>query len=659
MEQSASKLLRTPTEESEDNISAQDFQAQVEARFFHQEIKPIVDDEAHAVHQENTFEEAVIIDEEPVPREVPRKRTFISTAQEKGRNFNKKIKAQAGMIKTSLNNKIKKKPKEKPVAVEVAQAIETSEDAKDEETFEQPPETVTIKVPPPAESEQKSKTSLKMPKFTKNIKTPKMPDLKMGERFSSLRKLGRSKSLKETSEPTETASEVTPEPQPATAESAKKRFDFGTYPRFLKDKFKRPKLPERGDRSVRSDTPPVVEFTRVSQAATLQRGPVASRWPEYDQDSGKYQQFNSESDLDRETSVERRMREDFDRNTEEREDFEIVRRLMNEEQQQLDEMDKENQEIHLMAKQERYRKPFAESQESDDDKLMWSGDLNKDLKEDFDEPNALKFNNEYKFTLDDFKVAEINRSSTPQTNQETQSSGSSGTRRRKGFLEDDDDYFLRESRTSNEIQVGNYISSAIKEGLSVPDDNALAQMGGYDHSSKEMTPEKPIRSLKRRKNKSIEPEEHIEQDIIQKQESYDNEMGTFNDYYRTFPPNRPSRKPKPESNVDDSEEHDIVEEEIDLNVDREEPCNASDIIDVMNENNMFYHQQIMKGVEHPEMIIAKDDFDNDFEYNGSRLPVPPTPPRRRKKKIHHFEPHYSSLKHDRVTQKPKPVEKVI
>ena len=677
------KFLRTPTEDSEDNISAQDFQDEIENRFFQKEIEPMVDDEAHAVHQENTVDEAVIIDENRVKRDVPRKRNFMTSAQESSKNFHKKIKAQAGTFKTSLTNKMKKKPKEKPVAVEVADDIEVEhvEQTVEQSVVESPDEpkvedqaqevifdkniltetetVVETIVLPATEAPAKSKT-FKMPNFTKSLKKPSLPTFKKSPaaekvekveevvvetiekvqqqpersepkpgRFANFRKLGRSKSLKEGSGTTDSTSFTTPET--TTAEPTKKRFDFGTYPRLIRDKFKRQKVPERSDQSVRSETPPTIEFAKVSSSFE-QRGPVASRWPEYDQESGKYQQFNSESDLDRESSIERRMRLDYERSTEEREDFEIVKRLLNEEQRQLDEMDKENQEIHLMAKQERYKKP-VERQESDvtseEDKLLWSGMLNKDLsRDDFDQPNALRFGDTYKFTLED---ADINRSYTPQTNQETQSSGSSGTRRRKGEFDDDDDYFLRENRVSHDIRIGDYISSAIKEGLSTPDNNALVQMGGFEdyHSEvkHELTPEKPTRSLKRKNKKNLE-EQPPEKEVAQREN-----VSSFDDFYKTFPPDRPTRKER----YDDDEAVD----EIDLSESNQGVGSdmASELIDDMHEQELFYHQQILKGLEHPDLSMDKDSsYDHDIDLNPSKLPVPPTPPRRRKKKLRSPQP---------------------
>ncbi|CAH1713006.1 unnamed protein product [Chironomus riparius] len=636
------KLLRSPSDESEDNISAQDFQDQIESRFFRKEIEPISDNEDH-VHEEDIFEEAVIIDEEPVAREVPKKKSFMESAQNSGKSFQKKIKATTTSIKTSLNNKIKKKPKEKPVAVEVAHVEKDEEPQTEENVVEEKEavESITINVQEAEEEASKSKKS-KMSKFTNSIKKPtmpkfnkpqfkkpqmpKMPDLKVAERFGNLRKLGRSKSMKESSNGDSTSLNTQ---EAASAEpTSKKKFDFGTYPRLIRDKFKRPKLPQRSDASMVSESPaPDEDFNRVPQAFA-QRGPVASRWPEYiEEEPGKYQHFDSESDLDRD-------RMEFER--------EEVRHLMTDEQRQLDDMDRENFQIHLMAQQEKFRKPYIERQGSDvaseDDKLMWSGMLNKNVKEDEEEfeQNALRFDEDYKFNLEAYNTQNLNRSSTPQTNQETQSSGSSGVRRRGGFLDDDDEYFLREQRDTNKVGAGgDYIDSAIKEGLGSANENALTNIGSYDdelpEEHHELTPDKPTRSLKRKK-KSLPQEEEEYNENIQ------NEPVAF-DFYKTYPPHRPTRNKKSIS----------MEPEDDINFEHEILDDSSDILDE-NELGTF------KGIEHPDLAYLQDDFDNDLDYNAPNLPVPPTPPRRRKKKIHGLQPHgFMSLRNEHLSQKQKPL----
>lgn len=573
-------LLRTPTEDSEDNISAQDFQDQIENRFFRNEVFPMAEkQEIH--HPEITVEEAVIIDEEPVHREIPKSKTksFMESAQKSGMTFHKKIKAQASSIKTSLNNKMKKKPKEKPVACEISEIGDDELVDEEKENFE------SIKINVQDVDEEPPKQS-KMSKLKMNLKKPTLPRFKKCD-FSSLKKLRRSKSMKEETVGSSAGGESTSlhSPEAATADpTPRKKFDFGTYPRMIRDKFKRSKLPERSDRSMVSDSPAADEdFNRVSQTTFIQRGPVASRWPEYaaEEESGKYQHFDSETDLERE-------RLEFE---------ETTQHPMTEEQRQLVDLDRENLQIHLMAKQEKFRKPYVERQESDvvseDDKLMWSGILNKNAKpnveEEFEEEeNALR----YKYQLD----SENLRSCTPKSNQETQSSGSSGTRRRRGYLDDEDDeYFMRDQKITSNVSSG-YVDAAIKEGLGSQDSNALAQMVG----ERELSPERPVRSLKRKK-KQVEPQP-------------EEEIGNFSAYFKTFPPNRPSRKQKSVERSEEGEE----EEEI--------PDDASDIID---EREI----ETFRGIEHPDLAYLRDDYDNDMDYNISNMPVPPTPPRRRKKKI--------------------------
>ena len=128
---SGMQLLRTPTQDSEDNISAQDFQDDIENRFFSNttnvsSVANVATAYVEAIrvpvlHRENISQEAVIIDNASAHEESPsKKRNLMSSAQEQSKNFRKKIRTQASLIKTSINNKIKKKPKEKPVAVEVA-----------------------------------------------------------------------------------------------------------------------------------------------------------------------------------------------------------------------------------------------------------------------------------------------------------------------------------------------------------------------------------------------------------------------------------------------------------------------------------------------------------------------------------------------------------
>lgn len=575
------KLLKTSTLSASDgdNISAQDIQDEMESHFFKHESAPMTT--SAPIHPENTFDEAVIIDESPVKREIPqKKRNFMASAQETGKTLQKKMKASADALKSSINSKLSKSSKPPMPTVSVTQHVDI--EPVDDDTQEIL-ETTTVP--------RKNKFNFRVP----NLK--KIENFKINERFSKIRQLGRSKSVPRDDSMTESTSVTTPEITSAEPTSSKKKFDFGTYPRLIRDKFKRPKLPaERSDVSVRSDTPPAMEFTNEQFA---RRGPVASRWPEFEQhrNSGQYQQFASESSdyNEREMSLERRMRlDDLDgRTTEEREDFAIVARLISEEQRQLSEMDKENQEIHAHARKERYndnkqplppprreqREPSADDVASDE----WSGMLNRDVSEaEFElQNNALK--------SDD---ANINRSYTPQTNQETQSSGSSGHRRRiaEGFDDDEEeDYFIRDTHKFSN-----------GDDFLDKDENALMQIGeDNDTHQQRAVPDKPTRRSKR----------SLEKD-------------TF------FPPARPSRKSK-QSESDFGNDDEICDEiELDFRVQGEDEEYFDD--------EMEFHRQSLKGLEHhPDLSFDRDDFDHSMDdpKHPSNLPVPPTPPRRRKKKV--------------------------
>ena len=101
------------------------------------------------------------------------------------------------------------------------------------------------------------------------------------------------------------------------------------------------------------------------------------------------------------------MRMDFDGTMDEDDAIELARRLLNEEQKQLDELDRENQEIHAGAKQaEHKQRKVVPRQESDDDHF-WSGTLNKDVKDEYeelDEQQMAEFashDENYRFSLEE------------------------------------------------------------------------------------------------------------------------------------------------------------------------------------------------------------------------------------------------------------------
>ncbi|XP_049546799.1 uncharacterized protein LOC125957848 isoform X1 [Anopheles darlingi] len=517
------------------------------------------------------------------------------------------------------------------------------------------------------------KPDFKRPDFSK-ISKPKMPKLRGPDmskfkrpempkfltekpdfgKMSEKMKLTRSKSMKEPS-PSAATSAASPSDvstlgpvddaggRPATKINYT---DFSTYPRLF-DKFKRQKSAPSGQASVRAGTPPPLEFTKTAKTTRGQGPTLVSRWTSEksseDAGSSRFLQYTGSELDDRETSVERRMRQELERA--EFEGPELV--AVTEEQKQLEEYDKENREIHLLsaARHDEFmkRKPPMERQESDlaseEEKQFWASALGQKIRQNIDmNSNDLDLLDEEERLLVAKENDEIDqevreqaqyllelsrqraekeherRSSTPYTNQECQSSGSSSVRRRKGVLEeiDDDEFFLRQKGISKDnIQMGEYISSAIKEGLSHPK-NALADMDRYDYYDEDAD------GLRRYYQPSFESD-----DVSNRQD--------FTDSYRTFPPDRPNRKAKGKAAATG------YDEENDL--DRIETEEQDDEL-------AYYDRQrrTKYGSEQPQLLqsVATRYMDDEFEDDaslrreaGAMLAgsvVPPTPPSRRRKK---------------------------
>ncbi|XP_053666760.1 uncharacterized protein LOC128715867 [Anopheles marshallii] len=527
------------------------------------------------------------------------------------------------------------------------------------------------------------KPEFKRPEFTK-ISKPKMPKLKTPDMskfkrpempkfltekpdFSKMKsdlakiKLSRSKSMKEPS-PSGATSAASPSDASMMGESVtsptKVNYtDFSTYPRIF-DKFKRQKSAPSGQASVRAGTPPPLEFTKAAKTTRPKGTSLVSRWTSEkseDTDSNRFLQYTGSELDERETSVERRMRQEL-----ERAEFEGPELAVTEEQKQLEEYDKENREIHLLsaARHEEFlkRKPPMERQESDlaseEEKQFWASSLGQKIRQNIDmNSNDLDFLDEeerlmvakedeaidqeareqarYLLELSKQRTEKEleRRSSTPYTNQECQSSGSSSVRRRKGVLEeiDDDEFFLRQKGISKDnIQMGEYISSAIKEGLSQPK-NALADLDRYDYYDEELDRDQD--GMRRYYQPSFESD-----DVSNQQSSFTDEYrsGKGADFYRTFPPDRPNRKPKKAT------DQTVPQEDQDYGLEDEEEEEDLGFLD---------RQRTKYGSEQPQLLQSAaarymDDEDDGSAIGGS-LPrqamlagtvVPPTPPTRHRKK---------------------------
>lgn len=137
----------------------------------------------------------------------------MASTSDKTRNVQRKLRNQAGRLKTKFKEMQKPKQEESP----------TSE----RKRFRSPEfsKLKNIKMP------KISKPELKRPEFTK-FKKPDLAFLKKYDGFSSLRLNRKKSNATEPTESTSDASKVT-RTTDDTAVPTKKRFDFGTYPRIF------------------------------------------------------------------------------------------------------------------------------------------------------------------------------------------------------------------------------------------------------------------------------------------------------------------------------------------------------------------------------------------------------------------------------------------
>lgn len=453
-------------------MSAQDFQLQLEDRFFNQ--APAAQHNPEVVITAPSFDETSKpgISTEPEKR----KKSFMASAQEQGRLFQRKLSSQADNLKTKISNM--KKPKQPET--------ETVDDHKEEIVIETV-ETVTETTPTTTGSKKRFQkpdfTKLKghlpefkrpeMPKMKKpnfdKIKAmkrpsfdrprmPEIPKMDFNKHLQSMKKLGRSKSVKE--EPTtEEQAEVEPGQviqvteveevvtDTSTVPTKKKRFevDFRTYPRMITNKFKKAKKPTPVA-SVKNLTPVLKPRAKGSHSKQ-----------ELDTESGQFTEYNKDIDLDRETSVERRMRVHLEKAIEE--------------YRQIEEEETKHQASQLTKQESLPRKKKGKKTIPQPDSFD-SRDFDFNQNE-MDSEGASKASTQ---ELQDY----IKRSQIRPFGRTDTQSLQSGDRR--GVLEeiDDDQFFLRKKGISEDnIQMGEYISSAIREGLMDPV-NVLAQMGQYD-----------------------------------------------------------------------------------------------------------------------------------------------------------------------------------
>ncbi|XP_032574874.1 trichohyalin isoform X6 [Drosophila sechellia] len=487
-----------------------------------------------------------------------RRKGFMASAQDRTKKMQDGIRLQAGKLRTRLQTK----PKPKPVSGS------PKGKAKDRRRFKAP-EFSKIKMPEIRRPDMSKLKELKRPEFTKFNK-PDMSKFKLPEKFSTL-KLRRSKSFKENEG--EVVSDETPEGTGGTASptqaAPKKKFEFnfGTYPRaFRKKKPAEEPVAVATESSLGTEALSVIPSTETqpSQTSTSSPqgdrgpGPVRSRWADKfsdvsynDSEGSRYRRYGSELEsFDRESSLERRMKEDLEGTEDTASEAQPQQEMgilgVVADSKQFAEFDEENRAIHeISSKRSREfkRRPMVH-QDSDlrsEDSRDAEGWTEKDIQK-----NKLLRKAELEAEAGFYKFHDL---------QDAQSTASSG---KKVVMEtiDDDEFFLRKRGISEDnIQLRQYISEAIREGYDMP--NALkhvgysaeqvpAEYGDYDvppakprrlhrnyqpdfdsqefqrsdygddlsmsQNGSEFTPKRPLRKARSRSKYSIEGSQDIPQD---------------------------------------------------------------------------------------------------------------------------------------------------
>ncbi|XP_017842009.2 LOW QUALITY PROTEIN: uncharacterized protein LOC108599581 [Drosophila busckii] len=536
-----------------------------------------------------------------------RKKSFMASAQDRTRKMQDGLRNQAGKLRTRLQPK----PKPKPVS--------GSPKAKERRRFKAP-EFSKIKMPEIQASTCSKLKELKRPEFTKFNK-PDMSKFKLPEKFSTL-KLRRSKSFKE-NEAEHPEHDAT---QEATAAPAKKKFEFnfGTYPRAFRKKKPVEETPmplesSLGTEGLSLSVIPSTE-TQPSQTSTSSPqgdrgpGPVRSRWADKfsdvsynDSEGSRYRRYGSELEsYDRESSLERRMKEDLegelDTASEMQPQTEMGILSGVADNKQFEEFNEENRAIHEISSQrtrEFKRRPMVH-QDSDlrsEDSRDAEGWTEKDIQK-----NKLLRKAELDAEASYYKYQEL---------QDAQSTASSG---KKVVMEqiDDDEFFLRKRGISEDnIQLRQYISDAIREGYDMP--NALEHVGQSAQADYDVPPPKP-RRLHR----------HYRPDFDDSQEFQRSDYGddfSMSQNGSDFMPKRPLRKARSRSkySIEGSQELPMAD--------------AGSSIQYFDDDEEYLRPPMREAISESEQALNNLNYVEAEQQQATSSPVShPQAPRRHKKR---------------------------
>lgn len=306
--------------------------------------------------------------------------------------------------------------------------------------------------------------------------------------------------------------------------------------------------------------------------------------------------------------------------------------LQTKEQIQLASYDEENRAIHEISKARenefKARKPLVH-QDSD----LVSEESNRDI--DWEECERMRNKilgaqksqsgfEPAEQTKREFRIDRRKRNDSNFSTEETQSSGSSCDRRRTGVIEDidDDEFFLRQRGVSQDnAEISQYISTAIREGLSQSTAHGNGNLHYSDESFNRSAEypedyryhEKPKKPLRRRPDGFNQSFESSEDSRARQFDDF-----TFETYHRR---NQLVHGPR------DGEEMS----------DNELPVATQYFPQQDDENISFYDNEFIDDLDHTNIIMNRDElhnvaYDSDIENEERhRSAAKPKVPKRRKK----------------------------
>lgn len=447
-----------------------------------------------------------VIEELPLRREDRKKKSFMTNAGEHTKNLQNKISSQASSLRTKFKRSLKPSGRSAASGDGSGGSGQKASGPNLKTSLKSSPKT--------AQTSPRERKKFKRIDFANKLKLSKL-------KFKRSRtESGQSDATADevpgselgTDEPGTVVSVKTEEIFETKTMPSKKLFEFGSYPkifsRFNKTQAKSDGHDVTDDVSNEPDTDRDTQpssssfsthFATVPRTATKIKKSIISKWNKSnfarstdhaDSESIPHESHTPHDDLEREDSVERRIRLASKISMEDEE--EPLGILQTKEQIQLASYNEENRAIHEISRareQEfRARKPLTH-QDSD----LVSEESNRDI--DWEEVERMRAKimgsqQTPSYIESTTTKKQIIHGRRPRTDsnfstEETQSSGSSGDRRRTGVIEDidDDEFFLRQRGVSQDnAEISQYISSAIREGMNDPAGGRQFSSYSYDHN---------------------------------------------------------------------------------------------------------------------------------------------------------------------------------